>query len=157
MADYQILTCPNCNGVGCPTCQGTGKVRVAADQLQKLKSMVGQLSPQTTGSSSEVTAGFQPEPTPARWREPSGPGIIQTLTGLNQSTLSTTVSGLIAFSFLSILSGAAYASLYFLKTLKPFLFGLVTLLTLIGPRLAWTRPFFKLQEPNDFLSAIKTQ
>ncbi|KKU34832.1 MAG: hypothetical protein UX50_C0010G0001, partial [Candidatus Beckwithbacteria bacterium GW2011_GWA1_46_30] len=48
MADYQILTCPNCNGVGCPTCQGTGKVRVAADQLQKLKSMVGQLSPQTT-------------------------------------------------------------------------------------------------------------
>ena len=68
---------------------------------------------------------------------------------------SAGLSGIIAWSILAILSGAAAASWYWLKSFKPFLLGLGALLTLIGTRFAWKQPFFQLQEPDDFLKAIK--
>jgi hypothetical protein len=55
------------------------------------------------------------------------------------------------------LAGAAAASWYFLKTFKPFFAGLISLLLLSGSFLANKQPFFKLQEPNDFLKAIKNR
>jgi len=127
---YQILTCPNCGGRGCPTCQNTGKVRVAEQEMQKLKQMVGQLSQQSAPAPNEA-------PT------------------LPRSGVGTNLAGIIAFSILSILAGGAAASWYFLKTLKPFFAGLITLFTLIGARFAWKNQFFQLQEPDDFLKAIK--
>ncbi|MBU1322715.1 hypothetical protein KKE75_01520 [Patescibacteria group bacterium] len=126
---YQILTCPNCNGAGCPTCQNTGKVRVAEQEMQKLKQMLGQSSP-----------------SPETFTPPASPQPIKSTTNL---------AGIIAFSILSILAGGAVASWYFLKTFKPFFAGLITLLTLIGARFAWKNNFFELQEPDDFLKAIK--
>lgn len=126
---YQILTCPNCSGAGCPTCQNTGKVRVAEQEMQKLKQMLGQSSP-----------------SPETFTPPASPQPIKSTTNL---------AGIIAFSILSILAGGAVASWYFLKTFKPFFAGLITLLTLIGARFAWKNNFFELQEPDDFLKAIK--
>ena len=128
---YQILTCPNCNGRGCPTCQNTGKVRVAEQEMQKLKQMVGQLSP-----------------APETFTQPASPLPAKSATNL---------AGIIAFSLLSILAGGAVASWYFLKTFKPFFAGLIALLTLIGARFAWKNNFFQLQEPDDFLKAIKSK
>ena len=128
---YQILTCPNCNGAGCPTCQNTGKVRVAEKEMQKLKQMVGQLSP-----------------SPETFTPPASPLPAKSATNL---------AGIIAFSLLSILAGGAAASWYFLKTFKPFFAGLITLLTLLGARFAWKNQFFQLQEPDDFLKAIKNK
>ncbi|MCX6817048.1 MAG: hypothetical protein NTZ93_04225 [Candidatus Beckwithbacteria bacterium] len=130
---YQILTCPNCNGVGCPTCQNTGKVRVDERELQKLKTMLGQM-PQARAQSTPV---------------PSEAPIA------NRSVVGTNLAGIIAFSFLSILAAGAAASWYFLKNLKPFFAGLITLFTLVGTRLAWKSQFFQLSEPDDFLKAIK--
>jgi hypothetical protein len=130
---YQVLTCPNCGGRGCPTCQNTGKVRVSAEQLQKIKTLAQQLG----------QAAPQPQSFAAP-RAASGPaGWVANL------------SGIIAWSILAILTGAAAASWYFLKSLKPFLLGLSTILTLIGARLAWKTAFFQPQEPDDFLKAIK--
>lgn len=126
---YQILTCPNCGGKGCPTCQYTGKVRVAEKEMQKLKQMVGQLSP-----------------SPETFTPPASPLPAKSTTNL---------AGIIAFSILSILAGGAAASWYFLKTLKPFFAGLIALFILIGARFAWKNSFFELQEPDDFLKAIK--
>jgi hypothetical protein len=127
---YQILTCPNCSGRGCPTCQNTGKVRVAEQELQKLKQMVGQLSQQSAPVPNEAQIA-------------------------NRSGVGTNLAGIIAFSILSILAGGAAASWYFLKTFKPFFAGLIALFTLIGARFAWKNNFFELQEPDDFLKAIK--
>jgi len=140
MPQYQILTCPNCNGKGCPTCQNTGKVRVAQEQVNKLKQLMKQL-PQNS-----------PQPQPSQFP--------QTQSSLSQfnptkAKINTSLAGIIAFSLLSILAGGATASWYFLKTLKPFFAGLIILLSLIGTRIAWTKPFFQLQQPNDFLKAIK--
>ncbi len=126
---YQILTCPNCNGRGCPTCQNTGKVRVAEQEMQKLKQMLGQAAP-----------------APETFTQPASPLPAKSTTNL---------AGIIAFSLLSILAGGAAASWYFLKTLKPFFAGLIALFTLIGTRFAWKNNFFELQEPDDFLKAIK--
>lgn len=130
---YQVLTCPNCGGRGCPTCQNTGKVRVSAEQLQKIRTMAQQL-----GQSMPQPQSFPGQSAPA-----------------NPPTWTANLSGIIAWSILAILSGAAGASWYFLKSFKPFLLGLSTLLTLIGFRFAWKQPFFKLAEPDDFLRAIK--
>ena len=130
---YQILTCPNCNGVGCPTCQNTGKVRVAEKEMQKLKQMVGQLSQQ---------------PAPDTFTQPASPLPAKSAVNL---------AGIIAFSILSILAGGAAASWYFLKTLKPFFAALITLFILIGARFAWKNSFFQLSEPDDFLKAIKNK
>ena len=130
---YQVLTCPNCGGKGCPTCQGTGKVRVSSEQLQKIRTMAQQLGQSVS------------QPTPLR----------QGSEGLAPKNFAANLSGIIAWSILAILSGAAGASWYFLKSFKPFLMGLSALLTLIGFRFAWKQPFFKLQEPDDFLKAIK--
>ncbi|MBU1499947.1 hypothetical protein KKE48_03715, partial [Patescibacteria group bacterium] len=116
-------------GAGCPTCQNTGKVRVAEQEMQKLKQMLGQSSP-----------------SPETFTPPASPQPIKSTTNL---------AGIIAFSILSILAGGAVASWYFLKTFKPFFAGLITLLTLIGARFAWKNNFFELQEPDDFLKAIK--
>lgn len=129
---YQILTCPNCNGAGCPTCQNTGKVRVDERELGKLKQMLGQAK--------------SADPIPQSFSDVGMP---------TQHPSVTNLAGLIAFSFLSILAGGAAASWYFLKNLKPFFAGLITLFTLLGARFAWKSPFFTLQEPDDFLSAIK--
>lgn len=129
---YQILTCPNCNGRGCPTCQNTGKVRVAEKEMQKLKQMLGQ-APQTATAPHEALREVGPTPS------------------------NSNLAGIIAFSLLSILAGGAAASWYFLKTLKPFFAGLITLFTLIGARFAWKNQFFQLQEPDDFLKAIKNK
>ena len=129
---YQILTCPNCNGAGCPTCQNTGKVRVDERELQKLKTMLGQM-PQNL-----------PQATPAPNEAP-----------FTKRSEVGNLAGIIAFSFLSILAAGAAASWYFLKNLKPFFGGLITLFTLIGTRFAWKNQFFALQEPDDFLSKIK--
>lgn len=128
---YQILTCPNCNGRGCPTCQNTGKVRVAEQEMQKLKQMVGQFSP------SPETFAPPASPLPAK--------------------SATNLAGIIAFSILSILAGGAAASWYFLKTFKPFFAGLIALFTIIGARFAWKNQFFQLREPDDFLKAIKAK
>jgi len=132
---YQILTCPNCNGTGCPTCKNTGKIRVAEDQLQKLKTMVGQITPSPTPQSPPLTPSPLPKP--------------------NRLRFNTNLAGIIAFSILSIIAGAGAASWYFLKALKPFFAGLISLLTFIGTRFAWQQPFFQPHEPNDFLKAIK--
>lgn len=134
---YQILTCPNCGGRGCPTCQNTGKVRVSSEQLQKIKTLAQQLG--------------QASPSPHSGNEKSA------IPGMNSSPSTANLAGIIAFSILAILSGAAASSWYFLKSLKPFLFGLSTLLTLLGANFAWKHPFFQLQEPNDFLKAIKSK
>ncbi len=138
MANHQVLTCPNCGGKGCPTCQNTGRVRVTQEQLQKLKQVAAQLSR---------------SPLPASPHDRGAPP--QSQTNFQKIRQNSNLAGIIAFSFLSILAGAAAASWYFLKSFKPFLAGLVTLLILVGTRLAWLSPFFKPQEPNDFLSAIK--
>lgn len=130
---YQVLTCPNCGGRGCPTCQNTGKVRVSSEQLQKIKTLAQQLG--------------QRLPQAQSFPSPAGPG--------TPPSWATNLSGIIAWSILAILSGAAGASWYFLKSFKPFLLGLSALLTLIGARFAFKHPFFKLQEPDDFLKAIK--
>jgi len=132
---YQILACPNCNGTGCPTCKNTGKVRVAEDQLQKLKTMVGQLTP-----------------SPATQLPPSSS---TPLSKPNKVRFNTNLAGIIAFSVLSIIAGAGTASWYFLKSLKPFFAGLISLFTIVGARLAWQQPFFQPHEPDDFLKAIK--
>lgn len=129
---YQILTCPNCNGKGCPTCQNTGKVRVAEKEMQKLKQMLGQ-APQTATAPHETLREVRP------------------------TASVTNLAGIIAFSILSVLAGGAAASWYFLKTFKPFFAGLVTLFTLLGARFAWKNIFFELQEPDDFLKAIKNK
>ena len=130
---YQILTCPNCNGVGCPTCQNTGKVRVAEKEMQKLKQMLGQAPQATTASQANPPTDGEVGP---------------------KSSMSN-LAGIIAFSLLSILAGGAAASWYFLKNLKPFFAALITLFILIGARFAWRNQFFQLQEPDDFLKAIK--
>ncbi|MBU2052204.1 hypothetical protein KKH13_03315 [Patescibacteria group bacterium] len=132
---YQVLTCPNCGGKGCPTCQNTGKVRVSSEQLQKIKTLAKQLG--QTATAPHFGSGRMDSP------------------GVKTPAWSTNISGIIAWSILAILSGSATASWYFLRTLKPFLAGLTTILVLIGTRLAWKQPFFALQEPDDFLKAIK--
>lgn len=132
---YQILTCPNCGGRGCPTCQNTGKVRVSSEQLQKIKMLTQQLNqmPQSASApQANPPAGGEVGPTPSR----------------------ANLAGIIAFSILAVLAGAATASWYFLKSFRPFFLGLITFLTLLGTRFAWKHPFFKLQEPDDFLKAI---
>ncbi|OIN88260.1 hypothetical protein COW80_04820 [Candidatus Beckwithbacteria bacterium CG22_combo_CG10-13_8_21_14_all_01_47_9] len=129
---YQVLTCPNCGGRGCPTCQNTGKVRVSSEQLQKIRTMAQQL-----GQNLPQSPSF-PAPSPA-----------------SPPSWAANLSGIIAWSILAILSGAAAASWYFLKSFKPFLMSLSALLTLIGFRFAWKQSFFKLAEPDDFLKAIK--
>ncbi|MFH0942701.1 MAG: hypothetical protein V1810_00860 [Candidatus Beckwithbacteria bacterium] len=131
---YQTLTCPNCQGRGCPTCQNTGKVRVAEAEMKKLKQMLGQLSPSPRPQADQPLADI-PTPTP------------------NQTNLA----GIIAFSLLALLAGGATASWYFLKSFKPFFAALVSLLTLVGTKLALNQSFFKLQEPDDFLKAIKSK
>jgi len=136
---YQVLTCPNCNGTGCPTCKSTGKVRVAEDQLKQLKQMVSQAAPAP-----------QPFTPPQTITQPQNPP-----TSLKKLKLTTNLAGIIAFSFLSLLAGAAAASWYFLKTLKPFFSAFIALITLAATRLAWQHPFFQPQEPNDFLAATK--
>ena len=137
---YQVLTCPNCGGRGCPTCQNTGKVRVSSEQLQKIKALSKQLSNFSGANAPETAEQFnRPQgvnPPPPSW--------------------TANLSGIIAWSILAILSGAAGASWYFLKSFKPFLMGLSALLTLIGFRFAWKQAWFELQEPDDFLKAIKT-
>lgn len=133
---YQTLTCPNCQGRGCPTCQNTGKVRVEEKEMQKLKQMMGQLD-------------SNPQPATAPLTNPPAGGEV----GPN----TTNLAGIIAFSILSLIAGSATASWYFLKTLKPFFAGLITLIALIGAKLALNQEFFKLQEPNDFLKAIKNK
>jgi len=135
MTNYQILPCPSCAGRGCPVCKNTGRVKVSQEQLQKLKQMAGQLA-------------RQPRPFPS----PSPPQVAWQKVRTNAN-----LAGIIAFSILSILAGAAAASWYFLKSLKPFFAGFTTLLTLVGTALAWHRPFFQPQEPPDFLNAIKLQ
>lgn len=135
MSQYQILPCPNCNGRGCPICKNTGRVKVSQEQFQKLKQMTGQLA--------QRPAPFSPPPQPSSqvpWQKVRS---------------NANLSGIIAFSILSIIAGAAAASWYFLKTLKPFFSGFIALLTVIGTTLAWHRPFFQPRYPNDFLSAIK--
>ena len=131
MPDYQIMTCPNCNGAGCPTCNNTGKVKVAADQIQKLRQMVGQ----------QTQPGFAPQ----NFSE----------AGLPPTKMLTNLAGIIAFSLLSVLAGSAAASWWFLKTLKPFFAGLISVLILAGSYLASKQPFFQKSEPDDFLKAIK--
>lgn len=137
MSNFQVLTCPNCQGAGCPTCKNTGQVKVSKSELQKLKQMVGQIKP-ILGSS------------PVPMTSPP-------LNNSKKTRLNTNLAGIITFSIFSILAGAATASWYFLKSFKPFLAGFFTLLTVIGTRLAWKQSFFKLQEPNDFLAAINQQ
>ncbi len=135
---YQVLTCPNCGGKGCPTCQNTGKVRVSSEQLQKIKALskqLGNFSGANAPESAEQFNRLQGAAAPPSW--------------------AANLSGVIAWSILAILSGAAGASWYFLKSFKPFLLGLSALLTLIGFRFAWKQSFFQLQEPDDFLKAIK--
>lgn len=129
---YQVLTCPNCGGRGCPTCQNTGKVRVSSEQLQKIKMLAKQMG-QTL-----------PQPQPYPGQAPAGP-----------PSWVANISGIIAWSILAILAGAASASWYWLKSLKPFLMALSAVLTLIGVRLAWKQAFFQPSEPDDFLKAIK--
>jgi hypothetical protein len=132
---YQVLTCPNCGGKGCPTCQGTGKVRVSTEQLQKIRTLakqLGQAMPETAASPAMAA--------------PTAPAQLKSTTNL---------AGIITFSILAILAGAAAASWYFLKSFRPFLLSLMALLTVIGARFAWKQPFFQLQEPDDFLKAIK--
>lgn len=129
---YQTLTCPNCHGRGCATCQNTGKVRVAEAEMKKLKQMFGELSATPQPSTDQTLV------------EPSTPKPSQ-----------ANLAGIIAFTILSLLTGGAAASWYFLKTLKPFFAGLISLLALVGGRLALNRSFFQLQEPDDFLTAIK--
>ncbi len=126
------MTCPNCGGAGCPTCNNTGKVKVAADQLQKLKQMVGQ----------QVQPGLSQQ----NFNEAGSPPT-KTLTNL---------AGIIAFSLLSILAGSAAASWWFLKTLKPFFAGLISIVLLAGSYLASRQPFFQKNEPDDFLKAIRS-
>jgi hypothetical protein len=111
---------------------------VAAEQMQKLKQMMEQTSRQTTAPQ----------------------GLPQTMPNSNNiqgAKLKTNLAGIISFSLLSVLAGAAAASWYFLKTFKPFFAGLISLLLLSGSFLANKQPFFKLQEPNDFLKAIKNR
>lgn len=132
---YQVLTCPNCGGRGCPTCNYTGKVRVSSEQLQKIKMLSQELS--------------QAPVAPREALREAGP------TTLAPNNFSANLSGIIAWSLLAIIAGAGAASWYFLKSLRPFLFGLGSLLTLVGTRLAWKQPFFQPQEPDDFLKAIK--
>ena len=128
------MTCPNCGGSGCPTCNYTGKVKVAADQLQRLKQMVGQQSqPGLT------------QPTPLR----------QGFEGLPANKFAANLAGIIAFSLLSVLAGSAAASWWFLKTLKPFFAGLIGVVLIAGAYLASKQPFFQKSEPDDFLKAIK--
>ena len=131
MPDFQIMTCPNCGGSGCPTCNYTGKVKVAADQLQRLKQMVGQ----------QTQPGLAP----------------QNFNGVDTAPtkMLTNLAGIIAFSLLSVLAGSAAASWWFLKTLKPFFAGLIGVVLIAGAYLASKQPFFQRQEPNDFLKAIK--
>lgn len=132
---YQVLTCPNCGGRGCPTCNNTGKVRVSSEQLQKIRALSKQLGPSLRPDLRRDFGGQAKLPQTPSW--------------------AANLSGIIAWSILAILSGAAGASWYFLKSFKPFLLGLSALLTLIGARFAFKQPFFKLQEPDDFLKAIK--
>ena len=134
---YQILTCPNCGGRGCPTCQNTGKVRVSSEQLQKIKTLAKQLGQSPLASSPHSGSDRMDSP------------------GMKPPAWTANLSGVIAWSILAILSGAAAASWYWLKSFKPFLLGLGALLTLIGTRFAWKQPFFQLQEPDDFITAIK--
>ena len=136
MTKYQILTCPNCNGAGCPTCQNTGKVRVTKDQLKKLKTMVDQM-PKSI-SQSTATATNQTDPYAI----------------FKKIRFKTNLAGIIAFSFLSILAGGAAASWYFLKNLKPFFAALISLFTAAGTALAWKHPWFQMEQPKDFLTAI---
>lgn len=142
MTNYNILNCPNCGGSGCPTCQNTGKVRVATDQLQKLKSLTNQLS--STNNSLGVNT-------------PKSSNFSQNLPGEYQGKLkfNKNIAGIITFSVLSAISAGATASWIFLKSLKPFLSSLVTLIVSIFAFFAWHHPFFQEKEPNDFLSAIK--
>ena len=128
---YQILTCPNCNGKGCPTCQNTGKVRVSSEEMQKLRQMVGQTATAPHEALREVGPTSTTQP------------------------FSANLAGIIAFSLLSILVGAAASSWYFLKSFRPFFLGLISLLVLLGTRMAWKNSFFQLSEPDDFLKAIK--
>jgi hypothetical protein len=132
---YQVLTCPNCGGKGCPTCQNTGKVRVNTEQLQKIKTLAKQLG--------------QAMPESAPGQTPASPLVA------NPVKSPTNLAGIITFSILAVLAGAGAASWYFLKSFRPFVLSLVALLTLIGARFAWKLPFFALQEPDDFLKAIK--
>ena len=134
---YQILTCPNCGGRGCPTCQNTGKVRVSSEQLQKIKTLAKQLGQSPLASSPHSGSDRMDSP------------------GMKTPAWTANLPGVIAWSILAILSGAAAASWYWLKSFKPFLLGLGALLTLIGTRFAWKQPFFQLQEPDDFITAIK--
>lgn len=132
---YQVLTCPNCGGKGCPTCQGTGKVRVSSEQLQKIKTLAKQVGVQ---SSPGLPASASPE-------------------AMRTGNVAANLSGILAFSLLAIIAGAGAASWYFLKTLKPFFAGLGAILILAGTRIAWNQPFFQLQEPDDFLKALKAK
>ena len=135
---YQVITCPNCNGAGCATCNQTGKVKVDATQLQKLKSITQQLETKQATTPSPVTQNYAPQ------------SFNPTLTKKN-----TNLAGIIAFSLLSLLASTAAASWYFLKTLKPFFGGFISILIIAGTRFAWSKPFFQPQEPDDFISAIK--
>jgi len=105
---------------------------VSSEQLQKIRTMAQQL-----GQNLPQSPSF-PAPSPA-----------------SPPAWAANLSGIIAWSILAILSGAAAASWYFLKSFKPFLMSLSALLTLIGFRFAWKQSFFKLAEPDDFLKAIK--
>lgn len=134
---YQILTCPNCGGRGCPTCQNTGKVRVSSEEMQKLQQMVGQ----------ETQIQSSPHSGSGRRDSP----------GMNSPPNSANFAGIIAFSLLSILAGGAAASWYFLKSFRPFFAGLISFLVLLGTNAAWKNNFFQLQEPDDFLKAIKNR
>ncbi len=132
---YQVLTCPNCGGRGCATCQNTGKVRVSSEQLQKIRTLAQQLG----------QAAPQPLPQ-SNYPAQTAPAPVKS---------SANLAGIIAFSIMAILAGAGAASWYFLKSFKPFLLSLGAFLTLVGARFAWKQPFFQLQEPDDFLKAIK--
>lgn len=136
MPNYQIITCPNCDGSGCPTCQNTGKVRVAEDQLKKIKTMASQM-PEPSSQSNPVTTN-QNDPY----------ALFQKI------RYKTNLAGILAFSFLSILVGGAAASWYFLKNLKPFFAVLISLFTSTGTALAWKHPWFQMEQPKDFLTAI---
>lgn len=146
--NYQTITCPNCNGSGCATCQKTGQVRVAADQLQQLKTMVQSLPPATNNSGANA-----PETTePLNKIYPANAGPYQ---GLKKLKNNANLAGIITFSILSTIAGGAAASWYFLKSLKPFFSAFITLLISIFTYLAWHHPTFSKAEPHDFLSAIK--
>ena len=146
MSQYQTLTCPNCHGSGCSTCQNTGKVRVAADQLQQLKTMVQNLPPTTNASGANA-----PEATePFNQLYPANAGPYQ---GLKKLKNNANLAGIITFSILATISGGAATSWYFLKSLKPFFSTFISLIASIFTYLAWHHPTFSKQQPRDFLSA----